>query len=73
MTSEKISLLIHATVTVKEGLTPMGISPAGTLLYASSTIGAKSQNMFILKEFIMQPHPFCLAAIWERIIRSCHP
>lgn len=33
----------------------------------------QSQNMFTLKEFITGQHPFYLAAIWEHIIRSCHP
>lgn len=68
--SENISLLLYAAVIVKEEKLHL---PVGAPLCVPSTIGAKSQNMFTLKEVVMEPHSFCLAAIWEHIIRSCHP
>ena len=47
----------------KKGFTHMVILLVGTLLCISFTVGVKSQNMFILKEVIIRPHPSRLAVI----------
>ena len=51
------------TLKKKKGFTHMVILPVGPLLCISFTVGVKSQNMFILKEVIIRPHPSCLAVI----------